>query len=141
MFKGTMKGKRGSWVLRVAALVVAAVCTYHAISSEAAPVAAQKRARRGSSQAASVDAKSLFNQRCAKCHGSDGRAHTVMGEIGIAPNFTERKWQEGVSDRRLTNSIMYGREGMPPFRGKLSAKQIKALVAYVRAFDGGGNAP
>ncbi|HEV2707571.1 MAG TPA: cytochrome c [Pyrinomonadaceae bacterium] len=137
-----MRGKRGIWVLRVTALLVAAICTHLVISSGVAPVAAQKRARRGGSPTAS-DAKSLFNQRCAKCHGADGRAHTVMGEIGIAPNFTERRWQEGVSDRRLTNSIMYGREGMPAFRSKLSQKQIKALVAYVRAFDkgGGGGAP
>lgn len=133
-----MRGKRGIWGLRATALLFAVVCTYLAVSSAVEPVAAQKRAKRGSSQTA-VDAKSLFNQSCAKCHGSDGRAHTLMGEIGIAPNFTERKWQEGVTDLRLRNSIMYGREGMPAFRSKLSAKQIKALIAYVRAFDKSGD--
>jgi cbb3-type cytochrome c oxidase subunit III len=135
-----MSGKRGIRVLRVATLLVAAVCTHLAISSAGAPVTAQKSARRGVSRAA-VDVKGIFKERCAKCHGSDGRANTVMGETSLAPNFTDRGWQRGVSDRRMMNSITNGREGMPAFKNSLSQKQIKALVAYVRTFDKGVDAP
>jgi len=122
------------------ALCVAVVCAQLVVSLAGAPAAAQRRTRKGGSQTA-VDAKSLFNQRCSKCHGSDGRANTVMGEVGIAPNLTDRGWQRRVSDRRLTNSITHGRGGMPAFRNKLSQKEIKALVAYIREFGKDGGAP
>lgn len=113
--------------------VVVVVCAHIVISSAGAPTTAQKRAGRAGSQTA-VDAKSLFKQRCAKCHGLDGRANTVMGENGAAPNFTDRAWQESVGDKRLTDSINHGREAMPSFKNKLSQKQVQALVAYIRQF-------
>jgi mono/diheme cytochrome c family protein len=124
-------------VLWGAALLAAVVCVRPVVGSAVAQ-AAQKRTRRAVPPPES-EAERLFNRRCAECHGSDGRAYMAPGEVGVARTFTDRRWQAEVSDRRLINSITRGRGGMPSFRGTLSRKQIKALVAYVRKF--GQDAP
>ena len=78
------------------------------------------------------DAKSIFNTKCAQCHGRDGRAHTVRGRRSHARDMTEASWQNDVSDERLFNSINKGKGKMPAYGKKLSEDQIDALVRYVR---------
>lgn len=117
-------------------MLVAVVYMRPVVSSAVAQAAVQKGTHRTVSPPVS-EAKSLFDQRCAQCHGSDGRAYMKLGEVGVARTFTDERWQAEVSDRRLINSITRGRGGMPSFRGELSRRQIKALVAYVRKFGQG----
>jgi mono/diheme cytochrome c family protein len=51
------------------------------------------------------------------------------------PDFRRRSWHEGVSDSQLAASILDGKGSwMPAFRGRLSERQARDLVAYVRAF-------
>lgn len=119
-----------------AALFAALVGMRPVLGSAVAQAAAQVRVRRTVSPLAS-EAESLFNQRCAQCHGADGRAYMKPGEVGVARTFTDKKWQAEVSDRRLIGSITRGRGGMPSFKGTLTRRQIKALVAYVRKFGQG----
>ena len=79
-------------------------------------------------------AKTLFQQRCAKCHGRDGAAKTTYGQIVSATNLTDSEWQQRVDDKRLVNSIKHGRGQMPAFGEKLNEEQIILLAFYVRAF-------
>jgi mono/diheme cytochrome c family protein len=82
------------------------------------------------------NAKQIFNEKCAKCHGADGRGKTVMGGMLNAPDFTDKSWwKTDVGDERLTESIRNGKGGMPKFAKKLTGRQIAMLVAYVRRFD------
>jgi cbb3-type cytochrome c oxidase subunit III len=80
------------------------------------------------------EAKRLFKQRCAKCHGKDGAANTTYGQIVGATNLTDTEWQQRVDDKRLVNSIKHGRGQMPGFGEKLNEEQITQLASYVRAF-------
>lgn len=112
----------------LAALLVAAGC-YGFMGAGVAAVGAQKSGRRPAAQA-----KNLFKQSCAKCHGMNGDGRTVKGEVLGAPDFTDASWQGGVSDQRMSTSIMHGRSGMPSFKDKLSPAEVSALVAYVRTF-------
>ena len=80
------------------------------------------------------DATKLFKQNCVKCHGADGDGETAFGQIVGAADFTDSEWQERVNDKRLINSMTYGRGQMPPFGKKFSKEQIISLLAYVRAF-------
>ena len=80
------------------------------------------------------DTKTLYDARCAKCHGSNGRAKSLRGKVDHARDFTDAGWQSNVSDERLFNSITNGRGKMPAFKKKLSEQQIDALVTYVRQF-------
>jgi mono/diheme cytochrome c family protein len=78
--------------------------------------------------------KALFDERCARCHGRDGRGRTTLGEMLEPPDFTKVEWQKGASDDRMRSSIKDGRGEMPGFARKLSRREIAALVAYVRGF-------
>lgn len=70
---------------------------------------------------------------CSVCHGDDGRSQTEEGRRKKARNLADPKWQASVSDGRLTSSIQRGHDKMPAFGRKLSAEQVKALVAEIRA--------
>ena len=79
-------------------------------------------------------AKTLYDAKCAKCHGSNGRGRTLRGKLDHARDFTDAGWQNDVSDERLFNSINNGRGKMPSFKKKLTEQQINELVTYVRHF-------
>jgi mono/diheme cytochrome c family protein len=79
-----------------------------------------------------VNAAQLYAKHCASCHGKDGRAKTIKGKLKHARNLTDAAWQEKVSDERIFNSIMNGKQKMPAYGKKLSQEQIEALATYVR---------
>lgn len=81
------------------------------------------------------EARKLFKQHCAKCHGADGAGETVQGKIAGAPDFTDPQWHEQFEDQGLIYSVTHGRSQMPAFGKKLTQQQIKTLVSYVRAFS------
>jgi len=78
------------------------------------------------------DASSVFNSKCASCHGKDGRARSLHAKHEHARDLTNAEWQESVSDERIYNSISNGKGKMPAFKKKLSDSQIDELVNYVR---------
>lgn len=81
-------------------------------------------------------AKTLFAEKCARCHGLDGTSKTVLGSMLGAPDFTDaRWWKNDVDDKRLTKSITDGKDEMPAFGKKLTRQEIVSLVAYVRRFN------
>jgi cbb3-type cytochrome c oxidase subunit III len=87
-------------------------------------------------------AKTLFAEKCARCHGADGRGRTVTGDMLGVPDFTDENWWKGDrGDARLITSVTEGRGEMPPFGRKLSRREIAALVAYVRRFNKAANTP
>ena len=87
-----------------------------------------------SSVATSIDAGTTFDDKCAKCHGKDGRGKSMRGKLVHARDLTSAQWQNDVTDERLFNSVSNGRGKMPSFKKKLSEAEIDALVAYVRRF-------
>ena len=83
-----------------------------------------------------AQAKATFSERCARCHGANGRGQTVLGGMLGVPNFADEKWwKEEKSDKRLINSVTEGKNEMPSFGKKLSKQEITALVFYVRRFN------
>jgi len=80
------------------------------------------------------DGATLFVQKCAVCHGKDGKGMASWKAKG-QPDFTDAHFQSSVSDQQISDSIHNGKgKYMPAFKGKLSDDQISALVAQVRAF-------
>ena len=82
--------------------------------------------------AAGGDAASVYNSKCATCHGRDGRAKSMHAKHEHARDLTSAEWQDSVSDERIYNSISNGKGKMPAFKNKLSDSQIDELVSYVR---------
>jgi mono/diheme cytochrome c family protein len=81
-----------------------------------------------------VDARGLFVENCATCHGKNGRAHTFHGWLIGAQNLTNAKWQADTTDGQIINAIKTGPSVMPAFGKKLSPAEIDALATYVRSF-------
>ena len=81
----------------------------------------------------------LYRKYCVACHGSDGRAKTSKGKFSHARDLTDAQWHEDVSDERIFNSIMNGRNvrgNMPAFSDKLSEPEAESLVSFVRRMRG-----
>jgi mono/diheme cytochrome c family protein len=80
-----------------------------------------------------ADARSEnWQTNCSVCHGDDGKGQTEEGKKKGARDLTNAKWQDKVDDGRLIRSVTKGHDKMPAFEKKLSADEIKALVAEVR---------
>jgi len=81
-------------------------------------------------------APQLYRRYCLSCHGSNGKAKTSKGRFSHARDLTDVEWQTDVSDERIFNSIMNGRNvrgNMPAFADKLNEREINSLVTFVRA--------
>jgi cytochrome c oxidase cbb3-type subunit 3 len=78
--------------------------------------------------AAKLDAKSLFAEKCAMCHGADAKG-------GFGPNLTAPadKFEYGKTRQALFMSIEEGRGNgkMPAFKGQLKREEIYALADYL----------
>ncbi|WXL25303.1 cytochrome c [Ectopseudomonas mendocina] len=81
---------------------------------------------------AETDGKQLYQQRCAKCHGDNGRANTLRGWLSFAQNLSKAKWQDRTSDDEIIAAIQQGPGAMPAYADKLSTDEQQALVQYVR---------
>lgn len=74
----------------------------------------------------------VFAQKCARCHGSDGRAQTAKGRSVGATDLTSSAWIPDAE--RDTRIVMRGKESMPGFKSKLKPAEIAAVVSYIRRF-------
>ncbi|WP_296049227.1 cytochrome-c oxidase, cbb3-type subunit III [uncultured Alteromonas sp.] len=65
---------------------------------------------------------------CAACHGMDGKGNQMLG----APNLTDNTWLYGGSERAITETLTYGRNGvMPSFKKTLGDNKIHVVATYV----------
>jgi cytochrome c oxidase cbb3-type subunit 3 len=91
----------------------------------AAPVAAVP-AVPAATAAGTPDAKILFADKCAVCHGADAKG-------GFGPDLTAAKYQYGKTGEAIGTSIAQGRGNgrMPAFAGQLKSAEIQALTDYL----------
>jgi mono/diheme cytochrome c family protein len=101
---------------------MAAIAAYVA-SVAANPTAIAQAQQQGGGSAAGNDPKALFVSNCGGCHTL--AAAGTSGAIG--PNLDQRK----VPETRIEQQIRKGGAVMPPFEGKLTDAQIKALAKWV----------
>ena len=88
--------------------------------------------------ASAADVKENWEKNCAKCHGPDGKGDTKMGKKLDIKDFTDAKVQASFKDEDLFKAIKEGVKDGDKTKMKaaegLSDEEMKALVAYVRAF-------
>jgi cytochrome c oxidase cbb3-type subunit III len=77
-------------------------------------------------------AGNIFGNRCAQCHGSDGRGAYSF------PNLTDGSWLYGGDEDAILTSIKQGRMGlMPPMGDALGGERgVAQMVEYVRKLAG-----
>jgi cytochrome c oxidase cbb3-type subunit III len=78
-----------------------------------------------------AEARQTFENRCAGCHGLDGRGGERAPDIATSPKTQNR------TDAALTQIITNGipANGMPSF-SSLDAPTIKAVIKYLRVLQG-----
>ena len=77
------------------------------------------------------DAAALYKTKCAMCHAADGSGSAPMGQKTGAHDFRSPEIQK-MTDAQLTEITTKGKNKMPGYDKKLTADEIKDLVAYVR---------
>lgn len=70
----------------------------------------------------------IYQQNCAMCHGPDGKGNPMLG----AANLTDDIWLYGGSQKKITESIVQGRNGvMPAHKAFLGEAKVHILAAYI----------
>lgn len=88
---------------------------------------------------AEAAAPPVYAERCSTCHGERGLGDGLAG-VSLDPrprNFGDPAWQHSISDDRIRLTIhaggaAVGRSPMMPAQPDLGAKELDALVAYIR---------
>jgi mono/diheme cytochrome c family protein len=80
-----------------------------------------------------VDAKKIYLENCATCHGEDGKADTELGRKYMAQDFTEPKLATELTAAKARKIIRRGVPGtkMKPWKGELKSEEIDAVADYV----------
>ncbi len=74
-----------------------------------------------------------FEQNCKKCHGEDGKGHTMVGRMVKAADLTSDAVQQK-SDAELGLVISKGKGKMAAFGDRLGGDAgVAQVLAYVRA--------
>lgn len=101
--------------------IILAVITIATGTALAAPQASEKS-----------EAKTIYTQHCAMCHGQDGKGETPIGKKFQIPDLHSAAVQTK-TDAELTQIIDNGKQKMPAFKTQLKPEQVKDLVAFVKA--------
>jgi cytochrome c553 len=89
--------------------------------------------------ASAADGKDNWDKLCAKCHGTDGKGQTKIGQKLGARDYSDPKVQDSLTDDAAFTATREGlksKDGVIIMKayGDLSDDDIKALVAYLRTF-------
>jgi cytochrome c6 len=74
----------------------------------------------------------LYKQKCAVCHGADGKGDTPAGKNTKVRSFSDPEIAKQ-SDDELASVIEKGKNKMPAYGKSLKPDEIKAMVAYIRS--------
>jgi cytochrome c6 len=114
-------------------LVTAAlVATDRALQAATDPAAAAKSgaatAEAAAGEAKVDEGKSLYEKKCAMCHGKDGVAKEMAK--GSA-NFNDPEWRKTSSAEAISKVTAEGKGKMPGYKDKLTPEQIDAISRHI----------
>ena len=90
----------------------------------------------GGAAMAGFDPATTFQQKCATCHGPQGRGDGPAA-AGLSPkprNYHDQAYMSTVTDQQLHDSIFNGKSAMPAWgkTGVLTDAQVWEMVKFVR---------
>ncbi len=74
----------------------------------------------------------LYKQKCAVCHGADGKGDTAVSKANKLRDLASADVRKQTDDE-LAGIIGNGKGKMPAYGKSLKPEQIKELVAYIRS--------
>ncbi len=78
---------------------------------------------------AAGDGKTLYETKCAQCHGKEGVAKPPGKG---SKNFNDPEFQEAWTEAAIAKITSDGKGKMPGYRSKLTPEQIQAVSAHVK---------
>lgn len=83
---------------------------------------------------AKADDKSaaVYKQKCAACHGPDGKGDTPAGKSMKVRSFADPEVAK-MTDDELAGAIEKGKGKMPAYGKSMKPDEIKAMVTYIRS--------
>lgn len=90
--------------------------------------------------AMAADAKAVWDEHCAKCHGESGKGDTKLGKKLKLKDYSDPKFQAEFTDQQLLDATMQGvkgsdgKEKMKGYADKISEEEGKAVVQLIRSF-------
>ena len=104
------------------------------ITALAIPIIAVLVLIQGASQASGTTADettTLFNSKCAICHGADGSGNTMNGKKLNVRDLRCPEVQK-MTDSQLGQIISKGKNKMPAYEATLGNENVNKLVGYTR---------
>ena len=82
--------------------------------------------------AGSSQGEELFQEKCAICHGADGKGNgPAAAAFGKHPaDFTKPSFWQGNVDQKISDTIRNGHPPMPAF--SLPPEEIQAIIKYMK---------
>ncbi len=105
-------------------------------SWDAPPDIKEKKNPVASSEAVLKEAKAIYVDKCANCHGDAGKGDgpdAMMYDPGPA-DLTNVKYKSKLTDGELYYKITVGKKPMPSFAKRLTEEQRWGLVILLRSF-------
>lgn len=100
-----------------------------------------ERRRELTPEMAEAQANFVFENRCATCHGSDGRGDGPAARaLPVRPrDYTDAAWQRATTDAQIRTAIVgggaaLGKSTAMPANKDLDPAVVDALVRKIRAF-------
>jgi mono/diheme cytochrome c family protein len=75
--------------------------------------------------------KSLYQSKCAVCHGNDGRANTAKGKETKTRDFRSEEFKK-MTDAKALEVLMKGKNKMEGYEKTLGKEKLQQLLAYCR---------
>ncbi|HEY9434104.1 MAG TPA: cytochrome c [Blastocatellia bacterium] len=75
--------------------------------------------------------KSLYNSKCAVCHGNDGSANTAKGKELKVRNLRSEEFKK-MSDAKAMEVLLKGKGKMEAYEKTLGKEKLEQLLAYCR---------
>lgn len=80
---------------------------------------------------AASEGKTLYDTKCAQCHGKDGIAKPPGKG---SRNFNDPAFQNASSVDSIAKITAEGKGKMPGYRSRLSPEQLQAVAVHVKTF-------
>lgn len=91
----------------------------------------------GAIDASAQEGEKLFLERCANCHGPDGKGQSARAKKMGLRDLTAAEVQKQ-TDTQFADMISKGKGNMPAFAKQIDERQTKLLVEYLRALAKAG---
>jgi mono/diheme cytochrome c family protein len=85
-----------------------------------------------------ANGKKVYQDKCARCHGDKGKGDGPKAEtLEKKPaDYTDKKKMGEFTDVQLKKITLDGKQPMPAYEGKMSAKDLDDCIAHIRTFAG-----